>query len=1107
MPKSLARKITIYIDGTQVENTLAGMQKQLAKLKNEQKHCTIGSADYIEKTEKIAQLKRYIEDHNGNVKQLEKSWKSATDKAATYSEILQGAKALMGMAGRAYGKMAEYVEKAAAMDDAMAQVEKRTGMSAGEVEKLNEAFKRMDTRTTREDLNAMAYDAGKFGLDTAESVGSFVQAADKLHLALGDELKDIEAFGKTVTMYAQSTAGLQGTDLGGQMERVGSAIRALNTNAGNMQEFMLTLGATATAAGLSADEVLGYAAAVDNAGISSTRGAKALQQLLQRMTEKSSEFAQVAGMGVKEFNELVGTDMNAALQRVLQGISQAGGMDALGPMLKDLGAQGSGTAAVLLTLSQNIDTVRESQATAASQLQNATALTEEYARQNDTAAARLEICRKKTEEARMELGNALYPAFLKVTQAAAGTVKVLSSLMQPLVRHPQLLAAYASALIALNWAKVTAGAKQAAAAVKAFGTAVKANPWGAALTAVAALATGVAALVDKLKSQNKAMKEAQASIAEASARASQEVDNLFEPLRNAAAGTEQYNSALAKLKELYPDIIQAHLDDRGNLRDVEAAYRDVSAAAIASAEAEARRQLLVEAAAKRERSIMEDLQDIRNGTLWNSMHNARLDRVVQDIREGGDWKNSRDYKELANLTGAGNIKKNLKEIAKAVEEYRRLEQELKRVAGEAGSSGSSGSSGSAGVSGGSGVSGKSGSAGSSGSSGGSGKAGKAEPKTAQPIDLSKAFGRDALEGLDQWQRRIVEAQDEYHKLAAEIDNAILANEKIINLPSASSSLKEDAAKANALLREQRTELDALYEKTLAKVDTDRTAAEMQQLQAEATERQADAWQRVSDAIEAAADSEERAAQNAEKLKRKFDETVAQVETFGQKAMDIFSSVNTIMDNQGDRELKEHERQKEAALKSIDQQLEASVISQEQYNSRKQQIEEQYAEKEKQIKLEQWRREKAMNISQAIMNGALAAAKAWSQGGAYGAALAAIAAAGTAAQVAAIASQPEPYARGGFVTEPTVGLVGEAGSEWIASHGLLQNPRTAPVIAALDRYQKGGSLTLPGTERQTAILEDLAAYLKDPRNRQAVISRRHQEDFDRSENFLRQQARL
>ena len=104
------------------------------------------------------------------------------------------------------------------------------------------------------------------------------------------------------------------------------------------------------------------------------------------------------------------------------------------------------------------------------------------------------------------------------------------------------------------------------------------------------------------------------------------------------------------------------------------------------------------------------------------------------------------------------------------------------------------------------------------------------------------------------------------------------------------------------------------------------------------------------------------------------------------------------------------------------------------------------------------------------------------------------------------------------------MVGEAGSEWIASHRLLTDPVTAPVIAALDNYQRLPSMAavnMPAVNQvsqqrnesariNAALLVEvqrLAAYLSDPDNRRAVISRRTQETFDANENFLRSIARL
>ena len=122
----ISRKITVYIDGTQVDNTLKGLQKELARLRNVQKNATLGSEEYIETTKRIARIKEIIDEQNESVKQLSKEWERAKDSAASSATLFMGAKAGIDMATGAYsrlkGAMQEYVEEAAHMDNAYSLV-------------------------------------------------------------------------------------------------------------------------------------------------------------------------------------------------------------------------------------------------------------------------------------------------------------------------------------------------------------------------------------------------------------------------------------------------------------------------------------------------------------------------------------------------------------------------------------------------------------------------------------------------------------------------------------------------------------------------------------------------------------------------------------------------------------------------------------------------------------------------------------------------------------------------------------------------------------------------------------------------------------------------
>ena len=67
------------------------------------------------------------------------------------------------------------VEDYATIEEEMADVRKYTGMTADQVRDLNEELKRMDTRTSREQLNQLAGSAGRLGLQSKKDIMEFVE--------------------------------------------------------------------------------------------------------------------------------------------------------------------------------------------------------------------------------------------------------------------------------------------------------------------------------------------------------------------------------------------------------------------------------------------------------------------------------------------------------------------------------------------------------------------------------------------------------------------------------------------------------------------------------------------------------------------------------------------------------------------------------------------------------------------------------------------------------------------------------------------------------------------------------------------------------------------
>ena len=276
------------------------------------------------------------------------------------------------------------------------------------------------------------------------------------------------------------------------------------------------------------------------------------------------------------------------------------------------------------------------------------------------------------------------------------------------------------------------------------------------------------------------------------------------------------------------------------------------------------------------------------------------------------------------------------------------------------------------------------------------------------------------------------------------------------------------------------------------------------------------------------------------LTKMFNALIDSLETFGDLAVGLFDNINSLLSNIENSELQRSERVKDEQIADLDEQLNTGIIAEEEYNEKKATIEEEYDAKSKAIQLEQFEREKALSIAQATMAAALAIMRVWSDAG-NGNTIARIAqtalvGASTAVQIAAIVNQPEPFAKGGYVKEKTFFMAGEAGQEWVANNSLLRDANTAPIIESLERYQRGdksalSALSFPRLNYPSIrsavdshaggrnmivpyddgeikeILKSLSVYMKDPKNRQAVISRSSQNAFEQHENFLRNAAKM
>ncbi len=190
MAKSSTRRVTIYINGKEVEASVKQIRAEMNRLVNEQNRMVIGSDEYIAHAKKIKGLRKYLKEHAQEIGSAASAWSEMYNKVMQFGTGIGGLTQILSSLDNVTSTLKQVATDLAAMDDVYSDVIMTTGLTREEVDELNESFKNLDTRTSREQLNNLAYIAGKLGISTKEMVQQFVEAADIINVSMGDVLGD-----------------------------------------------------------------------------------------------------------------------------------------------------------------------------------------------------------------------------------------------------------------------------------------------------------------------------------------------------------------------------------------------------------------------------------------------------------------------------------------------------------------------------------------------------------------------------------------------------------------------------------------------------------------------------------------------------------------------------------------------------------------------------------------------------------------------------------------------------------------------------------------------------------------------------------------------------
>ena len=582
------------------------------------------SEEWKKLQQKLKEVKREMNAINSESKETTSLW-------SRFVNVLNTNWGAVSQIIAAYAGLSMTIRKCAQayadMEESMANVRKYTGQTDEEVHRMNEDFKRMDTRTAREQLNELAGSAGRLGITSKDMIEEFVDGADKINVALGDDLGEgaVDKIGKLAQMFGEDkTKGLRGA-----MLATGSAINELaqnsSANAGYIVDFTADLSGVGIQAGMTQAQLMGLASALDQNMQEEATSATVFSQLITKMYQEPAKFAKIAGVEVTKFSNLMKTNANEGLMTFLSAMKSRGGFAEMAPMFEEMQLNGTRAVGVLSAVASHLDQVRTAQDLATQSYASGTSVINEFKVQNNTVQAQLDKAKKRFEDLTVELGEQLIPVTRYAISTLSIGIHVLSTLITFTFTHVKQLTIIGSAIavctalwyketiaiklkaaattyaaaidkayiatttllraamVALQatWAYLTKGVQGYIVIMRAARLASLTNPWAALATVLTVVGVAVYGAVKAFTSYNEAMRnstqeaknnravaEAQASLAKKVSDATlderNKVDMLNKVIHSNAYTVDERRQAIAAMQKLVPEY-HASISKEGKL--------------------------------------------------------------------------------------------------------------------------------------------------------------------------------------------------------------------------------------------------------------------------------------------------------------------------------------------------------------------------------------------------------------------------------------------------------------------------------------------------------------------------------------------------------------
>ena len=606
MGKEVNKRVNVFINGKEVENNIKSIRAAMAQLTNQLNKMTIGSDEYNKTSEDLKKLKKIYDDHVKSLKstreEVENLSNAQRDNVIVTGALVTTYSTYYRALQKFVSSTQQYVEAYAAIDKAMQDVAKASGLSREEIEQMNVALKDIDTTSTNEQLLKIAEIGGHLNL-SKEELTRFTQATDQAMKTFGITAEEAaDAFSRLRRTFKDAAKG----DIADTIYSIGSSINALDSvgtvTEKNIMLFAEEIGKLPDYIKPSIQDVLALGGAFETAGIDAQTAASGYMRIMNTATQNIDKFTGVMKMSAEELKNLIKSNPAEFVLKLGESL-KALPEDQIGEALKSMGLGSARLSATMGALIRNTDQFRKSLDLSNKEFESATAMTDEFNKLSNTSSAQLEKARKRMQELKVEIGQRLIPVITKITEMSAGTMQVAIQIGKWMVQNKGVVLKYAAAmtvlyairqkevilakkeaiqlavekagvatattftnLFALAKARLTKNTLAAANAQKALKAAFASTPWGAIIT----LATTLAVTMFTMKKNTDAAVDAHQDLASTIEKnyneEAFEIEKLRKLIDDENVSREEKLKAINRLKEIIPEYT-AELSKEGSVTD------------------------------------------------------------------------------------------------------------------------------------------------------------------------------------------------------------------------------------------------------------------------------------------------------------------------------------------------------------------------------------------------------------------------------------------------------------------------------------------------------------------------------------------------------------